>query len=249
MGHSDFELSHLSRIYIPIHRIPSWLPYLAGVHSALQNACTQHILGNFPLVCILCITSSSVNDLDWCLKQCVRQFPWEVENILTFRPCLLPQPTIILWVVGHLGSWTSRMFFFPEGWSSFLSPLRAAPSALSSCTYLHPLLWSPIQWPIVGWLEWAPHQRRAGRWAWLCLSGTEKKKGPNIQESLVARPSDMVDTRISITHIPWDVSRSGMRKRVLWSNKFRKCELSSSQDGRIHVLTYPRDHIRITTKF
>lgn len=53
--------------YLPqirvIHQGPTAVT-LAGVHATLQDACTQHLLGNFPLVCILCIASSSVNDLD-----------------------------------------------------------------------------------------------------------------------------------------------------------------------------------------
>lgn len=64
---------HLPQVRV-IHQGPTTVT-LAGVHTALQNACTQHLLGDFPLVCILCIASSSVNDPDWCLKQCVRQFP------------------------------------------------------------------------------------------------------------------------------------------------------------------------------
>lgn len=47
----------------------------------------------------------------------------------------------------------------------------------------------------------------------------------------MAKPSERVDTSISITHIPWDVNESGMRKSVLWSNKFRKCGLNFGQDG------------------
>ena len=40
----------------------------------------------------------------------------------------------------------------------------------------------------------------------------------------MSKPSVRVNTRVSIAHVPWDVNRSGMeRKKILWSNKFRKC--------------------------
>lgn len=29
-----------------------------------------------------------------------------------------------------------------------------------------------------------------------------------------------------VTQFPWDINRSGRRKRVLWSNMFRKCQLN-----------------------
>lgn len=48
---------------------------LAGVHAALREACAHHRLGDLPLVCILCVAPSAVDDLDGSLLQYVRHLP------------------------------------------------------------------------------------------------------------------------------------------------------------------------------
>lgn len=65
-GHAVGRFSHLSGTSTPTHRTPLSLgrTHLAGVHATLWDTCAQHLLGDFPLVGILCVAPCAVNDLD-----------------------------------------------------------------------------------------------------------------------------------------------------------------------------------------
>lgn len=54
---------------------------------------------------------------------------------------------------------------------------------------------------------------------------SREKRGPEVQESLAAKPSVRVNTRVSIEHVPWDVNRSSMgkKKKILWTTSLEMC--------------------------
>lgn len=133
---------HLSRTYIPIHRIPSrFLEASPGRCPHRPSECLHTASpwwlppGMHPLHCIEFCQWSGLMPEAVC--QTISLGGWKHTHILSLSSTSAHNNfsgLLGILVLGPLGC------FFPEGWPSFLSPLRAAPPALSSCTYLHPVL-------------------------------------------------------------------------------------------------------------